>query len=301
MRRLHDWSGSLLSVVYSQEASMPGAFLNCMSVTFWNEKPHRGDFPCSSYGGAGVRMCFSVIEKHQNPIGYHVILRSCQYSSNHTLHGSAGGACHLFLATRTIPRTRRAHARYFPSRRSSRRRCFPSGAPRALVRTTRRAIMHASRLAHQHETEADASLITVSPYLRPNPRAGGCAPPLPFFPFFPFALLSFFSPAADRAMAETRLGSGAAAGGVGDTFAGNPRATHCCVTHFSSTADSAVWSVLGSGCMSLLPGKKKSTRPFFGRTATPRCWKLVAPPVSTSLRYTSTVAARWNRLASAVG
>eukprot|EP00976_Prorocentrum_cordatum_P116150 1196119-Prorocentrum_minimum.AAC.6 len=103
---------------------------------------------------------------------------------------------------------------------------------------------------HNNSTTARNALapvkhvITINPiYLRPKPLAGGCAP---FFPVFLFPFFFRLPSAPAAAIASTRLrlaGSGAAGDGAG-SLAGNPRATHCCVTHFSSTAASAWCSVL---------------------------------------------------------
>jgi hypothetical protein len=130
-----------------------------------------------------------------------------------------------------------------------------------------------------------------------------------------------------------------------------PRATHCCITHFVSTASSAVCSVLrsiamrhqcgtlaayiahtlkrpfftlivyilgmhtevqraprpravpphlASACPSAKAGKNSSAAPCRGLTSRARWSKRVAPPASTSFRYTSRVAWRWKRLLRAM-
>ena len=77
---------------------------------------------------------------------------------------------------------------------------------------------------------------------------------------------------------------------------GMPQAIHICATHFSDpcTAGSAAWIVRLSGSpRGAVDGKKSNADPRLGLACTPSSLKLVQPPSSTSLRYTSTVARLW--------
>ena len=83
--------------------------------------------------------------------------------------------------------------------------------------------------------------------------------------------------------------------------AATPTATHCCATHFSSTAAVASWRRRSSGRPSMNPGKNTTAVPFLGVNDRSKCWNRVLPPWQGCSRREGTSEAAPGAVRQAVG